>query len=164
MSYPPQPAFPNSAFPNAGFPEQQQQQQQWQQQDFYTPTQPQQQHPQASYSNMAQQQQHPQQQVWGSEAGARQRPGMAVDPNGQGQVAFMPPAAAQLMANPMAGMAFDYGKASFAKNVRTKAQCNSSPATGAPAVQSKCAVNGPSFSLARMCPRCALLFVCSCRG
>ena len=126
MSYPPQPAFPNSAFPNAGFPEQQQQPQQWQQQDFYTPPQPQQpqqhQHQQAPYSHAPQhqqQQQQQQQQSWGSEAGARQRPGMAMDPN-NGQVAFMPPAAAQIMANPMAGMAFDYGKASFAKNVRTR--------------------------------------------
>lgn len=143
MSFPPQPAFPESAFPSAGFP-QQQQQSQWstppqQTQShanandfaFYSPPVQQQQQPQhqaygqQSYAGAAmhQQQGHsvspPQQHAegWNSSTGPRMRPGMAAaaDPNNNGQVAFMP---AQLMSNPMAGMAFDYGKASFAKNVR----------------------------------------------
>ncbi len=130
MSYPqPRPAFPDSAFPQAA-------PQPWQPSqpaagaglNFYSPPIPQQQ-------QQPQQQQHggyPQQSsppqpaygdAWQADNGARQRPvvpshhGGGGSLDGSGQVAFMPSQMSQVMNNPMAGMALDLGKASFAKNL-----------------------------------------------
>jgi len=141
MSYPqPRPAFPDAAFPqpNAG----QSQQQSWQQAapavnvDFWTPpsaaTQPQ----MPTYASAAASQQGVQQnnsppqpiyaEPWQQE-GARQRPvvpshypgGAAPQNDGMmnSQPAFMPAQLNQVMANPMTGMALDFGKQALGKNV-----------------------------------------------
>ena len=60
------------------------------------------------------------QENWNQQTGARLRPQPVSGPSGgvdPNSVAFMPPMAQNLMSNPMAGMALDYGKASFAKNL-----------------------------------------------
>jgi len=128
MSYPqPRPAFPDSAFPAP-------QPQPWQQpqqptaaaanMDFWTPAQAPQ--PQMPGYVPGQQTSPPQPayaEPWQQE-GARQRPLAAshvggaptgVDPNGQ--VPFMPAQFNQVMANPMAGMALDFGKQALGKNL-----------------------------------------------
>lgn len=145
--YPPAGGYgvPTAAFPDqqGGYPSQQQQQQPpmgWQQPPaqpqndfgFYSP--PIQQQQSAHPLPPQQQQQQPPQQLpsvsppmpghhasgW-NENSMRSRPlqpmnspGGSLDPS---QVAFMPQQAQQLMSNPMAGMALDYGKASLAKNL-----------------------------------------------
>jgi hypothetical protein len=132
MSYH-QPPFPQTAYgaPTPAFPDQQPsyaqaanmgwqgapQQQQQQNNDFafYTPP-PQQQQQQQPQASPPMPMSHA--DGWNQTSGARMRPlqpmnspGGSVDPNA---VAFMPQ---QLMSNPMAGMALDYGKASLAKNL-----------------------------------------------
>lgn len=146
MSYPLQPQFPNMDAPTRSQPtytpskpvQPQQAPQAWQPQAapndfaFYSPPQPQSvpmqpMQPQQPYGMHPQQPQQQQQQAegWGSDSGAHMRGGQmgqmgsmgVMGPGQQQPPAFMPAAASQLMNNPMSSMAFDYGKASFAKNL-----------------------------------------------
>ena len=127
-------AFPQPSFA-APFPDQQQphhsygQQQQgmgWasapqgQDQGFYSPPQAQQ-----GFASQPQQMPYgapmPHADSWNQSGGARMRPlqspGGSLDPSA---VAFMPTGVQNVMQNPVAGMAYDIGKASFAKNVSAR--------------------------------------------
>ena len=138
MSYPLQPQFPNMDAPTRSQPtytpskpvHSQQSSQAWQPQAapndfaFYSPPpQPQSQpmQPQQPYGMHPQQPQQQQAEGWGSDSGVHMRGGAGVGGGQMGQMghppAFMPAAAQQLMSNPMSSLAFDYGKASFSRNL-----------------------------------------------
>jgi hypothetical protein len=190
MSYPqPRPAFPDAAFPqpNAGQP----QPQSWQQAapavnvDFWTPpsaaTQPQ----MPTYASAAASQQgapqnnSPPQPIYAEpwqQEGARQRPvvpshypgGAPPQSDGlmNGQPAFMPAQLNQVMANPMTGMALDFGKQALGKNVSDYAFLDNRCLRDAPLVSR---VNDAmrflgSSALDRSACLCVICLFCSCHG